>query len=99
MLKLTTASYWRPSGKSIHRESTAKNGDWGVLPDKGCETPMRDDEQNRWRQWRTQRDVFSETGQQGAAVDPKFIDRPLAAAVKYLEGKIAAKADAPAVKK
>ncbi|MCE5302340.1 MAG: S41 family peptidase [Planctomycetaceae bacterium] len=91
ILKLTTASYWRPSGKNIHRESTAKNGDWGVLPDKGCETPIGDDEQNRWRQWRAERDVFSENAAQETAANPKFVDRPLAAAVKYLEQKIVAK--------
>jgi carboxyl-terminal processing protease len=32
-LKLTTASYWRPSGKNIHRFPDAKeNDDWGVKP-------------------------------------------------------------------
>ncbi len=32
-LKLTTASYWRPSGKNIHRFPDAKDADeWGVRP-------------------------------------------------------------------
>lgn len=32
-LKLTTASYWRPSGKNIHRFAESKDGDdWGVQP-------------------------------------------------------------------
>ncbi len=35
-LRLTTATYWRPSGKNIHRTSTSKPEDsWGVMPDPG----------------------------------------------------------------
>ena len=34
-LKLTTASYHRPSGKNIHRFPDAKDSDeWGVMPDR-----------------------------------------------------------------
>jgi C-terminal processing protease CtpA/Prc len=38
-MKLTIATYWRPSGKNIHRSSTnGKDEDeWGVVPDKGFE--------------------------------------------------------------
>ena len=37
-LKLTTASYKRPSGKNIHRFPDAKETDeWGVMPDEGYE--------------------------------------------------------------
>ena len=37
-LKLTTASYRRPSGKNIHRFPDAKDTDeWGVMPDLGYE--------------------------------------------------------------
>ena len=37
-LKLTTASYWRPSGKNIHRFPDSKESDeWGVKPDPGFE--------------------------------------------------------------
>ena len=40
-LKLTTASYWRPSGKNIHRFPDAKDTDeWGVKPDEGFEVPI-----------------------------------------------------------
>ena len=36
VLKLTTASYRRPSGKNIHRFPDAKDTDeWGVMPDAG----------------------------------------------------------------
>ena len=38
VLKLTTATYWRPSGKNIHRMPGAKPTDeWGVKPDAGLD--------------------------------------------------------------
>ncbi|MCU0710747.1 MAG: S41 family peptidase [Pirellula sp.] len=37
-LRLTTAYYFPPSGKMIHRRKDAKDEDsWGVMPDPGCE--------------------------------------------------------------
>lgn len=37
-LRMTTASFWRPSGKPIHRNHDAKPDDeWGVVPDSGYE--------------------------------------------------------------
>ncbi len=37
-LHLTTSSFWRPSGRPIHRKHGAKpEDDWGVLPDDGYE--------------------------------------------------------------
>jgi carboxyl-terminal processing protease len=43
MLKLTASSYWRPSGKNIHRmpEDTDQS-EWGVLPDAGMEVALDD---------------------------------------------------------
>ncbi len=44
-LKLTTAAYFRPSGKNIHRHPGAKPSDtWGVMPDKGYRLRMSDAE-------------------------------------------------------
>jgi len=44
-LKLTTASYRRPSGKNIHRFPDAKESEeWGVMPDKGYELKLDDGE-------------------------------------------------------
>ena len=41
VLKLTVASYYRPSGENIHRFKNAKTTDkWGVSPDKGCEVKL-----------------------------------------------------------
>src|SRR5262249_947160 len=57
-LKLTTASYWRPSGKNIHRFPDSKESDdWGVKPTPGFEVPMKDEERLEYMIYRSDRDV------------------------------------------
>jgi carboxyl-terminal processing protease len=57
-LKLTTASYWRPSGKNIHRFPTSKETDqWGVKPNKGMEIKLSLEERIDYVRWRNDRDV------------------------------------------
>ena len=57
-LKLTTASYWRPSGKNIHRKKDAKLKDeWGVSPDKGMKVTIADDVLKKVVKWRRFRDI------------------------------------------
>src|SRR5262249_43315549 len=57
-LKLTTASYWRPSGKNIHRFPDSKETDErGVKPNAGFEVPMKDDDRFEQMIWRAERDV------------------------------------------
>lgn len=42
-LKLTIATYWRPSGKNIHRHVDAEETDaWGVSPDEGYAVDVDD---------------------------------------------------------
>ncbi len=81
-MKITTASYWRPSGRNIHRsrKATGKD-DWGVSPDKGCEVPLDEAEFLRWQAWRAQRDVHQATGEK------PFVDRQLQRAVECVEKK------------
>lgn len=39
--RMTTASFWRPSGRPINRSRDAKPGDeWGVAPNEGFEVPV-----------------------------------------------------------
>ena len=43
-LKLTTATYWRPSGKNIHRRKDATEEEaWGVRPNEGFEVVIPED--------------------------------------------------------
>jgi carboxyl-terminal processing protease len=60
VLKLTVASYYRPSGENIHRFKNAKNSDkWGVSPDPGAEVKLPTSEFIRWFRARRNRDQDS----------------------------------------
>jgi carboxyl-terminal processing protease len=96
VLKLTTSSYWRPSGKNIHRRKTSKDSDeWGVRPDTGFELALSDDELAPWRELRRKRDILptaaGEQRPQFLQVKPdeagKF-DPQLEKAVQFLESQI-----------
>ena len=55
---MTTATYWRPSGKNIHRFDDAKENDqWGVQPDEGLELKLTDSELLALMEDRRQRDI------------------------------------------
>jgi carboxyl-terminal processing protease len=89
VMKLTTASYWRPSGKNIQRPAKADaKADWGVSPDPGCTVATTGEEQNRWRLWRSHRDQSRSTAKKDG--EP-FVDAPLQRAVEILEKETAGK--------
>jgi carboxyl-terminal processing protease len=49
VLKLTVATYWRPSGKNIHKFKDSKESDdWGVSPDAGLEIKYTPEEHVAW---------------------------------------------------
>lgn len=96
-LKLTTAAYFRPSGKNIHRFPGAKDTEeWGVMPDEGYRIPQSLDELRKYNEYRHQRDVLSTEG------PPKtdYVDAVLNKAVDYIKtnqpGAAAAAQPAPA---
>jgi len=61
LLKLTTASYWRPSGQDIHRHLDVKDQQhWGVQPDEGYEVVLTEEAANALNRHRHQRDVLRE---------------------------------------
>ena len=56
-LKLTTASYRRPSGANIHRFKDSKEEDeWGVKPNEGFEVKFTPKEHAQYLGWRRERD-------------------------------------------
>ncbi|HVU86155.1 MAG TPA: S41 family peptidase [Pirellulales bacterium] len=58
-LKLTTASYQRPSGKNIHRFPDASEADeWGVKPDAGYDLKLDDGELLGLMTYRHDRDIL-----------------------------------------
>ena len=45
VMKLTTATFWRPSNKNIHRAKDADDdGDWGVTPNEGYLVALSEEE-------------------------------------------------------
>ncbi|MDX1946474.1 MAG: S41 family peptidase [Pirellulaceae bacterium] len=59
-LRLTIASYWRPSGKDIHKRRNAKEtDDWGVRPDDGLELVLTGEQHAQYVKGRRERDVSS----------------------------------------
>ncbi len=80
-LKLTTASYHRPSGKNIHRFPGAKKTDeWGVMPNKGFKIPIKLKEWQKYLVYRRNRDIL------GKKNPPKsdYKDKQLEKAREYL---------------
>lgn len=59
-LKLTTATYFRPNGKNIHRFPDAKEEDeWGVLPDAGYQLRLSPPEMAALLSERRTRDIVT----------------------------------------
>ncbi len=103
-LKLTTASYWRPSGKNIHRFPDRKDfeaahidpDEWGVKPDEGYEVPMKDTERYEYLVYRSDRDIVRDgkkeekTEATNREKDKKtpFVDRVLQKAVERVKGQM-----------
>jgi carboxyl-terminal processing protease len=89
-LKLTTAYYFRPNNKKIHRrpDPTQPNGhesekeEWGVMPDEGYRIKLSDEELHQWIEWRNRRDVPSRNGKPTNTESP---DKQLDKAVEHLE--------------
>jgi len=104
LLKLTAASYHRPSGKNIHRRSpeTPEDEDWGVLPNEGLKVVLSDEEETRRREDRAARDHFGPgrprdnaaagTGDEDETSGDKTArpaaDRQLQRAVEYLRKRM-----------
>jgi len=93
-LKLTTASYQRPSGKNIHRfKGAGEKDDWGVIPDKGFEVKLSAPEMRRLVAARRQKDIIRKAGETEAEPEDdgaRFgaVDRQLKKALEYLDKRL-----------
>jgi carboxyl-terminal processing protease len=86
-LKLTTASYHRPSGKNIHRFPKATEKDeWGVMPDEGYNLKMTDEELKGLFDSQRERDVIRGDA---AAAKRDFVDKQLDAGVTAIKKLLA----------
>ncbi|MCI0380962.1 MAG: S41 family peptidase [Gemmataceae bacterium] len=101
-LKLTTASYWRPSGRNIHRFPDSKEQDeWGVKPNDGFEVKLSDDERIEYYRWRRDRDIVRRPGEPQPEPEAEkekdkdkdkkkepFRDKVLDKALEYIRGEM-----------
>ena len=98
LLKLTSATYWRPSGQNIHRMADARESDsWGVKPDAEFEVLMDEDQYLTWRKYRYRRDLLGEHqdgplavqfDEQDGKIPEQFTDEALDLAIGYLESQL-----------
>lgn len=98
LLKLTWASFWRPSGVNIHHAAEAPaEARWGVSPDPGYERRLSSEEYKVYEAYRERRDGLENLDTK-VATDPAvaakvnvFVDKPLQLAVEYLTGRLSEK--------
>jgi carboxyl-terminal processing protease len=88
LLKLTTASFWRPSGEQIHRSPDKPVGSaGGVSPDEGFEVSLNDQQREQFISWRRSRDLLREENapvEEGQELGPLEADPALSRAVEYV---------------
>ena len=96
-LKLTTASYWRPNGKNIHRFPDNKESDeWGVRPDEGFEIKLSVEERSQYYDYRRKRDITPDKPGQSKPDEHKnnkaeakpYTDRVLDRALQYIRQEL-----------
>lgn len=90
VLKLTMASYWRPSNKNIHRGPGAdEEDDWGVQPDSGYAVKINASELAELLRIRAERDRVqldaTPQGESPAIPIPEIDDPQLQKAIEYIE--------------
>lgn len=84
-LKLTTASYHRPSGKNIHRFPKATPEDeWGVMPDEGYEVMFDTKQMLDYRRFRSERDVLRKEGPPAS----DYVDTQFLKALEFVHSKL-----------
>jgi carboxyl-terminal processing protease len=84
-VKLTTDSYWRPSGVNIHRHPDDKEtDDWGVKPDPGFEIVVKDDERLAYLKYRRNQDII---GKKKVEEKP-FTDRVMQKALEHIRKEL-----------
>jgi carboxyl-terminal processing protease len=101
-LKLTTATFWRPSLKNLNKASTpGKDEDeWGVTPDKGFVLNLPTKELNDLQDHLRDAEIIRRPDKRGVQGSKNgFQDRQLQMALDYLRGQIRTASQAQSNKK
>jgi C-terminal peptidase prc len=89
-LKLTTATFWRPSGRNLNRTSTKgrDEDEWGVTPNAGYNLKLGTKEQYDLQDHLRDQEIIHPPGYVPSASKTDFRDRQLEMALDYLRGQI-----------
>jgi carboxyl-terminal processing protease len=86
LLKITIATFWRPSGKNLNKASTSgkDEDEWGVMPDRVV--PLTHKEQEDLANAQREAEIILPKGK--VREKSTFEDKQLEAALTYLRGQI-----------
>jgi carboxyl-terminal processing protease len=85
-LKLTTDTYWRPSGENMHRYPDSKESDtWGVKPSSGFEVALTDVERLEYLAYKRSKDIIRKD--KPKEPEKPYVDKALAKAVEHLKAE------------
>jgi len=87
-IKLTTASFWRPSGRNLNKSSTGgkDEDEWGVTPDRVIKLTPKEREDLAEHQ--RDSEIIQARGRPTVKEKTEFKDRQLDDALDYLRGQI-----------
>jgi len=88
-IKLTTATFWRPSGKNINKSSTksgAEDEEWGITPDKGYLMKLTPKERDELFDHMRDSEIIG--GAPKSETKMEFKDKQLDMALEYLRKQI-----------
>lgn len=92
-IKLTTATFWRPSGRNLNRASTGgkDEDEWGVSPNPGFEIKLSNKELNDLQENMREHEIIHGPVRPTTAAATKphdFKDRQLEMALEYLRAQL-----------
>lgn len=85
-MKVTTASFWRPSGVNLNKSSTdgRDEDDWGVKPNKGFALKLSPSEESQLFNHQQETEIIYPKGEGQKTINKGFKDRQLNMALDYL---------------
>ncbi|HXG11193.1 MAG TPA: S41 family peptidase [Gemmataceae bacterium] len=99
-MKMTIASFWRPSGKNLNKSSTSgkEDEDWGVIPDRGFEVKLSPKERADLEEYLRNAEIIRRKDLPSPETKGEFKDRQLEVALDYLRSQIKTASRIPAKK-
>jgi C-terminal peptidase prc len=96
-IKVTTASFWRPSGKNLNKSSTGgkDEDEWGVTPDKGLRLELPRKERDDLAEHLHNSEIIPRRDRPAKAGKSDFKDRQLELALEHLRNQIKEAARSP----